>query len=144
MAEYSDREFPDVPFWKINLLRFFFLLMAALMGSQIWHQILFESAGWPWALGLAKSMLGALALLGPLGVRYPMQMLPLMVYELVWKTAWIMSIALPAWLNNRMTADIEDLFYECVGMIILYFVIPWSHVFARFLAQPAEPWRKVV
>lgn len=144
MTEYSDRKFPPVPFWQIHLLRFFFLLTAVVMGSLIWSQLLFKSADWHWGLGMGKSMLGALALLCLWGVRYPLQMLPLMVFELVWKTVWMIMIALPAWLNNRMTADIEDLFYDCIGVFILYIVIPWRYVFARFFAQPSEPWRKVV
>lgn len=53
-----------------------------------------------------------------------------------------MLIALPAWLNNRMTNNIEDLFYDCIGVVILYLVMPWRYVFARFFVQPAEPWRK--
>lgn len=143
MAEYSDRIFPAVPFWQIYLLRLMFLLMAVVMGGFVWSQILFESAGWWWERGLAKSMLGALALLSLWGVRYPLQMLPLMVYELVWKTVWILLIALPAWLSDRMTVEIEALFYDCVGVAVLYFIIPWRYVYARFLTQPAEPWRGI-
>jgi hypothetical protein len=144
MREYTDTKFPEVAIWRINLLRFLFLLMAVIMGSIVWYQLLFESAGWWWERGLAKSMLGALALLSLWGVRYPLQMLPLMVYELVWKTVWIMLIALPAWLTNRMTPEIEALFYDCIGIVIAYFAIPWRYTFVRFVLQPAEPWRKKV
>lgn len=142
MSDYTDRTFPAVPFWQIHLLRFFFALMAGIMGTVVWQQILFESSGWWWERGLAKSMLGALALLSLWGVRYPLQMLPLMVYELVWKSVWILLIALPAWLTGQMNEHIEALFYDCAGVIVLYVVIPWRYVYARFVAQPAEPWRK--
>lgn len=144
MNEYSNQQFPTVPFWQINLLRFLFLLIAVVMGSIVWKQLLFESAGWRWELGLAKSMLAALALLSLWGVRYPLQMLPLMVFELAWKTVWIASIALPAWLYGGMTKDIEDLFYDCIGVVIIYIAIPWRYLFVRFFAQPMEPWRKNV
>lgn len=142
MTELSDPTFPTVPFWKINLLRIMFFLQAVIMGGLVWYQILFQSADWHWGLGMGKAMLGALALLSFLGLRYPLQMLPLMIYELAWKTVWIMTIALPAWLNHRMTADISDLFYDCIGVVIVYLAIPWRYVFARFLAQPSEAWRK--
>ncbi|MBP6362751.1 MAG: hypothetical protein KA233_01130 [Novosphingobium sp.] len=142
MNALPDSVFPAVPFWKITLLRIMFFLQAAVMGGLVWYQILFNSAGWDWAIGLSKSMLGALALLSLLGLRYPLQMLPLMIYELVWKTVWIMAIAFPAWLNNRMTADIEGLFYDCIGVTIVYLAIPWRYVFARFFAQPSEAWWK--
>lgn len=142
MNDYSNHQVPAVPLWQINLLRFFFLLIAVVMGSIVWKQLLFESSGWTWERGLAKSMLAALALLSLWGVRYPLQMLPLMVFELAWKTVWIASIALPAWLSGAMTKDIEDLFYDCIGVVVIYVAIPWRYVFVRFFAQPMEPWRK--
>lgn len=141
MAYQPDPRFPAIPYWKINLLRFFFLLMAGVMGSFVWYQIIFESVDWPVARGLSKSMLGALALLSLWGVRYPLQMLPLMLYELVWKTVWIALIAFPAWQGNRMTPDIEALFYDCVGIVIVYFVMPWRYVWVRYVKQAGEPWR---
>jgi hypothetical protein len=141
MKMYSSHQIPAVPLWQINLLRFLFLLIAVVMGSIVWKQLLFESTGWAWERGLAKSMLAALALLCLWGVRYPLQMLPLMVFELAWKTVWITSIALPAWLSGGMTKDIEDLFYDCIGVIVIYFAIPWRYVFVRFFTQPMEPWR---
>jgi len=137
----SSSALPTVPLWQLNSLRFFFLLMACVMGGFVWKQLLFDSADWPWTKGLAKSMLAALALMSVLGVRYPLRMLPLMLYELAWKTIWMALIALPAWASNRMTADIEALFFDCVGVVILFFVIPWPYVWARYFKQPAEPWR---
>jgi hypothetical protein len=87
-------------------------------------------------------MLGALALLALLGVRYPMQMLPLMLYETAWKTVWIVMIALRSWLAGKWTADIEALFFDCIGIIVAYVVMPWRYVWARYFAQPMEPLRK--
>ena len=52
-------------------------------------------------------MLAALALLSLLGVRYPLQLLPLMLYEIAWKTIWLVFIAMRAWLAGKWNADIE-------------------------------------
>lgn len=93
MEASPERQFPQVATWRINAMRFIFLLMAVIMGSIVWRQVLFESADWEWQRGLAKSMLAALALMALLGVRYPLQMLPLMLYEMAWKTIWIVLIA---------------------------------------------------
>ena len=61
--DHPNHQFPAVPFWQINLLRIFYFPIAFVMGSVVWQQVLFESAGWSWERGLAKSMLAALALL---------------------------------------------------------------------------------
>ena len=142
MESNSDSQFPPVATWRINAMRFLFLLMALVMGSVVWSQLLFESAEWPVMRGLAKSMLAALALLSLLGVRYPMQMLPLMIYEVVWKTIWLTLIALRAWLSGHWTPDIESLFIDCIGIVIAFFIVPWRYVWARYFLQPMEPLRR--
>ena len=142
MESNSDSRFPLVATRRINAMRFLFLLMALVMGSVVWSQLLFESAEWPVMRGLAKSMLAALALLSLLGVRYPMQMLPLMIYEVVWKTIWLILIALRAWLSGHWTPDIESLFIDCIGIVIAFFIVPWRYVWARYFLQPMEPLRR--
>jgi hypothetical protein len=142
MEAHAETQFPVVATWRINAMRFVFLLMAVIMGSAVWRQLLFESADWSWERGLAKSMLAALALMSLLGVRYPLQMLPLMLYEMAWKTVWIIAIALRAWLAGTWNADIEELFFDCVGIVIAYFIVPWRYIWARYGAQPMEPLRR--
>ena len=142
MTANQENQFPTVVLWRINAMRFVFLLMALIMGSFVWQQLLFESADWPVMRGLAKSMLAALALMSLLGVRYPLQMLPLMLYEIAWKTIWIVLIAGRAWLAGKWNADIDRLFYDCIGIAIAYFIVPWRYVWARYFAQPMEPLRR--
>lgn len=141
MANAQLPELPPVALWRINAMRFLFLLMAVIMGSVVWQQLLFESTGWPVARGLSKSMLAALALMSLLGIRYPLQMLPLMLYEIAWKTVWLTAIALRAWLAGHWTADIQSLFEDCIGIVIAYFIVPWRYVWARYFRQPMEPMR---
>ncbi|HMT40093.1 hypothetical protein [Sphingorhabdus sp.] len=143
MQTINDTQLPPVATWRINAMRFLFLLMAGIMGAMfVWPQLLFESADWDVMRGLAKSMLAALALMSLLGVRYPLQMLPLMLYEIAWKTIWIVLIAGRAWMADKWTPDIEGLFYDCIGIIIAYFIVPWRYVWARYFAQPMEPLRQ--
>ncbi len=142
MVHASESDLPPIATWRINAMRFLFLLIAFVMGSIVWRQVLFESADWDVMRGLAKSMLAALALLSLWGVRYPVQMLPLMLYEIAWKTIWILLIAGRAWMNDKWTPDIEALFTDCIGIIIAYFLVPWRYVWAKYVAQPMEPLRQ--
>jgi hypothetical protein len=143
MSAAPETLFPPVALWRINALRFIFLLMAVIMGGLfVWPQMLFESADWDVMRGLAKSMLAALALLSLWGVRYPLQMLPLMIYEIAWKTIWIILIAGRAYMAGKWTPDIEGLFNDCIGIVIAYFIVPWRYVWARYIKQPMEPLRK--
>lgn len=141
MGHNPDSPFPPVATWRINAMRFLFLLMALVMGSVVWSQLLFESADWPVARGLAKSMLAALALMSLIGVRYPLQMLPLMLYEIAWKTVWLTLIAGRAWAAGKWNADIESLFIDCIGIVIAFFIVPWRYVWVRYVVQLMEPLR---
>ncbi len=142
MTTSTHTALPTVAAWRVNAIRFVFLLMAVIMGGLfVWPQLLFESADWDVMRGLAKSMLAALALLSLWGVRYPLQMLPLMLYEIAWKTIWMVLIAGRAYMAGKWTPDLEGLFTDCVGIIIAYFIIPWRYVWAKYGAQPMEPLR---
>ncbi len=143
MQTQQTASFPPIAAWRIHCIRLLFLLMAGFMGSFVWYRLLFESADLPVQQGLARSMLAALALLSLLGVRYPIQMLPLMIYEVAWKTIWLLLIALRAWLAGKWTQDIEGLFQDCIGIILAYLFMPWRYVWARYVVQPMEPLRRV-
>lgn len=139
MTDNSPPPFPPVALWRINAMRFLFLLMAAVMGSVVWSQLLAGGPDWPMWKGAAKSMLAALAVISLLGVRYPLQMLPVMLYEMAWKTVWLGCVALRAWLNGTWTTDIGSMFEDCAGIIVAYFVVPWPYIWARYIRQPMEP-----
>lgn len=140
MPHSQPASLPQVATWRVNALRVIYLLIFIGTSSFVWQQLFLESGEWPVMTGVAKSMMAALGLLCLLGVRYPMQLLPLLLFETLWKTLWIFVIAVPA-LDSRQWAVVESTFYECVGIIIAYFVIPWSHVWYRFFRQSSEPWR---
>lgn len=135
-------ELPAVAMWRIHLLRVQYLLIACVMGFFVWQQILFEVGPWPAPRIIAKSMLASLALLCVVAIRYPLQMLPVLILETLWKTVAILLIILPAWLAGRITPEQRVLFSECIGIAVAYFIIPWPYVWARYARQPSEPWRR--
>ena len=47
--------------------------------------------------GVVRAMLGALTLLAVLGVRYPVTMIPLLMFEFAWKCIWVAAFGLPLW-----------------------------------------------
>ena len=52
--------------------------------------------------GVVTSMLVAMSVLALLGLRYPVQMLPILLFEAAWKVFWLTAVALPLWLNHQM------------------------------------------
>lgn len=142
MQDTQNSTFPPIATWRVHCIRFNFLLIAVVMGYFAWSNLVFHSADVPVPQTLARSMLAALSFMSFLGVRYPIQMLPLMIYEVAWKTVWIVLIAFRAWLAGKWTPDIEALFHDCLGIVFAYFFMPWRYVWARYVVQPMEPLRQ--
>jgi len=95
---------------------------------------------WTLNSGVAHSFLFALAALSLVGVRYPLQMLPLLVYELLWKLIWLLGIALPLWLANQVDAETREAFFEIAPIVVLIPIIPWLYIFRNYLAKAGDRW----
>jgi len=128
---------------RLNFLRAVYLLIALGMGSQVWPQILTGSGDWAGASGMVKSMLGAVTLLCLLGLRYPLKMLPLLLWEVVFKTTWLLVVALPAWRAGDMSAEIAENAVACGLVVLIYAAIPWRYVFRQYAGAAAERWTPV-
>ncbi|WP_299948735.1 hypothetical protein [uncultured Microbulbifer sp.] len=135
-----DNALTDVPYWRITALRIVYLLIVLGLSSFVWQQLLFEAAELATMTGIAKAMMATLVILSLFGLRYPLDLLPVLIFELVWKMIWMLLIALPAALDDRWTSSTERVFFECAGVVVLFVIIPWRHVWARWFTRPGEPW----
>ena len=95
----------EVSLARLYLLRGTYLLFAVGLGSAIWPEIVNHPLA---AHGIATSLLAGLSALWALGIRYPLKMLPLLLFELVWKSIWLIAFALPLWSAHQMDAPTRE------------------------------------
>ena len=128
-----------VALWRLYLLRAGYLLIAVGMGMQIVPAFLHHG---PWTLshGVMNAMLLALVLGSVLGLRYPLKMLPLLFWEIMWKATWLLAVALPAWQSGKMDADTWDTTFACLMAAMFLIVIPWDYVWRNFVAAKGDGW----
>lgn len=127
----------DVSTLRLYVLRFTYLLMAVGLGVQIWPLILNHPTDLEHMRGVVRSLLGAVGLLAILGIRYPLTMLPLLLFELAWKSIWLLSFGLPLWSANAFNVDTRDTWTTCLFSVALFLVvIPWGYVLKRYVRQP--------
>lgn len=93
------------------------------------------------------SVLGATALLAVLGIRYPIKMLPLLFFEFVWKSIWILVFGLPQLLSggldpNTSFGGTETLIACLVGVVLVPLVMPWGYVLEHYLKASGARWGK--
>ena len=132
----------EISTFRLYLLRAVYLLVVIGMGSMIWPVIIQHSGNWELNNGVKKCMLGAFSILALIGIRYPLQMLPLLFWELTWKTIWLLVVALPLWLANQLDADTAEYAFEIGLVVIVYIAIPWPYVFEHYVRKSGDPWKK--
>jgi hypothetical protein len=82
-----------------------------------------------------------MSFLALLGLRYPLRMLPILLFEVAWKITWLAAIALPLWSDNKLTGATRDQAGTVLLVVIVIAVIPWRYVFTRFAGAKGDPWR---
>jgi hypothetical protein len=132
----------DVSPLRLNLLRAMYLLIAVGLGLSIWPLILSPPTPAAGPGSVIRALLGGLSLMCALGLRYPLQMLPVLLFELTWKLIWVLLVALPAWLHGAWDDYAAETLFAClIGVVLVPLVLPWGHVWRSYVQQPAEPWR---
>ena len=95
----------EVPLWRLYLLRAMFLVFA--VGGFLAHlQWLIDPD--PTRRGMLDSMLAGLWVLAFFGLRYPLQLLPIFLFEFVWKTIWLVRFGLPQWMAGRSDPQLSE------------------------------------
>ena len=134
---------PEVTTFRLYLLRAMYLLMAVGLGITIWPGILHHPTDLALMRGVVRSLLGAVCLLAVLGIRYPLKMLPLLFFELVWKTIWVLAFGLPLWTAHQLDPDtLETLKATLMGVVLVPLVMPWGYVFTHYGKAPGDRWGK--
>lgn len=131
----------DVSVLRLNLLRAMYLLVVVGLSLVVWPGVVLKSQTWTLNQGVINCMLVAFSLLCALGLRYPLQMLPILLWELIWKSAWLLIVALPKLLAGTMDAASAATLIEVVFVVLVPFVIPWGYFARHYLRKPAEQWR---
>lgn len=131
----------EVSALRLNVMRVGYAVLFAGLASSEWPSLIHHE-GWTSTHGIASSLLAALSLLAGLGIRYPLQMLPVLLFELGWKAIWLVAIALPRWVANDVDPDIRRMAITCLAaMVIVPLLIPWPYVFRNYVMKPGDRWR---
>lgn len=131
----------DLSIFRLYLLRAMYLLIAVGLGVTIWPGII--APGNVSHMGsVVRAMLGALALASLLGLRYPVRMIPILLFELAWKVIWVVAFALPPWLLGELDPARTQTLFDClVGVVLVPIAIPWGHVWRHYVKAPGDRWR---
>lgn len=129
----------EVSLTRVYVLRATYLLLVIGLGAMIVPEVISHPVI---SRGVIPSLLGAVWLLAFVGLKYPLEMLPLLMFEFAWKSIWTLAYGLPQWSAGQMPPTFaEDSFAIGFGVILMPLVIPWGYVYRHYVKQPATRWR---
>ncbi len=126
---------------RLYLLRLGYLVIAIGLAATKWPLIIGHHGPWPLMEGVETCMLVTLSLLWLLGLRYPIQMLPILLFEIGWKCIWLGVIALPLLTADQMDPATLNVLYACLWVVLVLAVIPWRYVVGQYIVKKGDPWR---
>ncbi len=129
----------EVSTFRLYLMRATYLLIFVGLGFTIWPGIIHHAIAGDPTPRATTSLLAAVSVLAVLGIRYPLQMLPLLFFELIWKSIWLIAVAFPLWSTHQIDAETWETVKACLmGWVIFPIVIPWPHVLANYVKKPGD------
>ena len=129
---------------RLYTLRAVYLLISAGLAWVVWPGVFGPHQPWEYMEGVVKCMLVAFSLLCALGVRYPLQMLPVLLWETIWKTLWLGIVALPQWLSGQVDDALKSAIFDCSFVVLVYLAVPWAYVFTHYVKKPGNRWHRQV
>lgn len=129
----------EVPVWRLVLLR---LMCGFFVVSAIFKDLPALLNHEPTERGMISSLLAGLWVMAIFGIRYPLKVLPIFIFECVWKTIWLIFFGLPQWISGTGSPRLAQDMFE-IGAFggIFALLIPWSFVWRNYVRAPAERWR---
>ena len=118
----------------VYLLRLGYALVFVFVGYTSWTRIVNHQGAWDPVQAAALCMWAAHSLLSLIGVFQPLKMLPLVLFEIVYKLIWLITVASPLWSANRLVGSpAEGMTYAFLPVVVPIVFVPWAYVFRKYI-----------
>lgn len=132
---------PQVSLFRLYTLRVAYLILAAGLGAYVWPIVISHTSELAATRGVMFALLAGIGATALLGLRYPVQMLPLLLFEMIWKAIYLVGFALPLWSAHQITDAAAEDIRACLMVVIFIPLIPWRYVYDQYIARRGERWR---
>ena len=130
----------DLSLTRLNLMRAGYLLIGVGLVVVKWP-LLLDAHTLPLYEGVTLCLLVAMSLLAFLGLRYPVKLLPVLLFESTWKLLWLALVALPKAVDGKVDAATSEIVFNCSFVVLILAVIPWRYVWRNYVHATGDRWR---
>jgi hypothetical protein len=131
----------SLPVYRLNMMRVGYLVMGLGLALVKWPLFFQGVHRLPVFEGVVAVLLTAMSLLALLGLRYPVRLLPLLLFESAWKIIWLAAVALPHLVADDMDSATREVLFSFFPIVIILAVIPWGYTWNRYVKAPGDRWR---
>lgn len=132
---------PEVSLFRLYTLRACYFILAAGLGTYYWPSVIQHTSQFAAAEGIRYALLAGLGLTAVLGLRYPLRMVPLLLFELTWKAIYLVAFALPLWRAHQIDAAVAADIQAVLMVVIFVPLIPWRYVYGQYVVSRGDRWR---
>lgn len=118
-----------------HVLRVPYIIMAIGLAVVVWPYIISHDLVQAHSGPASQSMLAALGLLSVIGIFKPVKMLPLLLFEILWKFIFMISFALPLIISGTADSVSWENIWACITVVIFFAFIPWRFVLKSYFIR---------
>ena len=126
---------------RLYTLRLAYLILGGGLALYIWPDVIHHTPGLAASHGIQLSLLAGLGATALLGLRYPVKMIPILLFELLWKAIYLIAFALPLWRAHQITPAVAADISAVLMVVIFLPLIPWLYVWREYVTARGDRWR---
>jgi hypothetical protein len=131
----------ELPLWRLHLMRLGYLMMGFGLAVVKWPVVIGYDHSMPLYEGVVAVLLTAMSLLAFLGLRYPVRLLPILLFETLWKLIWLSVVAAPAVATGEVDQAMSETIFSCSLVVVIAAVIPWRYAWQQYVLAKGDRWR---
>ena len=126
--------YEGVPRINIYLLRLLYTLMFFFVVYGSWSYIFKHTGPWDHVNAAAWCMWGTYSVIAFIGILRPLKMLPIVLFEIVYKIAWLLIVAYPLWVKNELAGSpAEGMTSDFIWVVLPIVAMPWRYFFRTYI-----------
>jgi hypothetical protein len=129
------------PLWRLHAMRVGYAFMGIGLAIVKWPLVIDYDQSTPLFEGVEAVLLTAMSLLAFLGLRYPVRLLPILLFECLWKLIWLGVVGLPAVAAGSVDQAMSTVIVNCSLVVVILAVVPWRHVWQHYITATGDRWR---
>jgi hypothetical protein len=124
---------------QIHLLRLLFVLVIVFVGSDSWSAIFNHQGPWDHVKAVAVCVWAAYSTLSILGLINPLRMLPIVLFEIFYKSIWLVIVAYPLWSTNSLAGSpAEAMTHAFLWLPLPLLAVPWGYTIKTYFRFPPK------